>query len=583
MAATSLINGQSLRESAMGQTTALIKGLSLTQRVSIVAAAVAVVAGSVAFVHWKHEGDFRALYTSMAPEDAAGVVQKLRETGVEYRLSENGSTVMVPSEKSAESRLALAAAGLPKTGRIGFELFDKSNFGATEFVEHINYERALEGELERSVMSLDEVEQARVHLTLPKESVFLDQQQPAKASVMVKLRPGAHISSQNVLAVTNLVASAVAGLTPDSVSVVDMDGTLLSRPKRSSPNDGSQVTSEALEVRQQVEKDLVAKINETLEPLLGANKFRAGASVDCDLTSGDQQEETLDPAHSVMVSSQKTEDVTEHSTATSSGIPGTASNLPQEASATGKGANGTSRRTENVTYQTSRIVRTTKIPQGVIRRMSLAVLVDQGVRWEGKGAARQRVLVPPSPETLATIKSLVAAVTGFNGDRGDQLTVETLPFESSLNSEPPSVFKPVATPTSKVPPWLDFATKYRDLWAPVGLGLVVVFTLLRFAFRLIPRAKRAGAVDVPAELEETRAHYGPAPVGAASPEAVGELAAAIAAAGGTPLGAPVAPPAVALASAEDNNELSERVRLVAKREPDLTANVLRMWLQESKT
>jgi flagellar M-ring protein FliF len=583
MAATSLINGQSLKESAIGQTTALINGLSLKQRVSIVAAAVAVVAGSVAFVHWKHEGDFRALYTSMAPEDAAGVVQKLRETGVEYRLSENGSTVMVPSEKSAESRLALAAAGLPKTGRIGFELFDKSNFGATEFVEHINYERALEGELERSVMSLDEVEQARVHLTLPKESVFLDQQQPAKASVMVKLRPGAHISSQNVLAVTNLVASAVAGLTPDSVSVVDMDGTLLSRPKRSSPTDGSQVTSEALEVRQQVEKDLVAKINETLEPLLGANKFRAGASVDCDLTSGDQQEETLDPAHSVMVSSQKTEDVTEHANTTSSGIPGTASNLPQEASATGKGANGTSRRTENVTYQTSRIVRTTKIPQGVIRRMSLAVLVDQGVRWEGKGAARQRVLVPPSPETLATIKSLVAAVTGFNGDRGDQLTVETLPFESSLNSEPPTVYKPVATPTSKVPPWLDFVTKYRDLWAPVGLGLVVVFTLLRFAFRLIPRAKRASAVDVPAELEETRAHYGPAPVGAASPEAVGELAAAIAAAGGTPLGAPVAPPAVALASAEDNNELSERVRLVAKREPDLTANVLRMWLQESKT
>jgi flagellar M-ring protein FliF len=125
----------------MDQITTIISGLSLKQRISIVAAALAVVAGMIGFVHWKHEGDFRPLYTSMAPEDAAGVVQKLKETGVEYRLSDNGATVMVPSEKLAESRLALAAAGLPKTGRIGFELFDKSNFGATEFVEHINYKR----------------------------------------------------------------------------------------------------------------------------------------------------------------------------------------------------------------------------------------------------------------------------------------------------------------------------------------------------------------------------------------------------------------------------------------------------------
>jgi flagellar M-ring protein FliF len=395
---------------------------------------------------------------------------------------------------------------------------------------------------------------------------------------MVKLRPGAHISSQNVLAVTNLVASAVEGLTPDSVSVVDMDGTLLSRPKRSSPNDGSEVTSEALEVRQQVEKDLVAKMNETLEPLLGANKFRAGASVDCDLTSGEQQEETLDPAHSVMVSSQKTEDVVEHATTTSSGIPGTASNLPQEASASGKGPNASSRRTENVTYQTSRIVRNTKIPQGVIRRMSLAVLVDQGVRWEGKGSARQRVLVPPAPETLTTIKSLVAAVTGYNADRGDQLIVETLPFEASLNAEPPTVYKPVAAPAAKVPPWVEFITKYRDMLGLAALGLIVVLTLLRMVFRFGPRTPPARTAGVPAlEGPAVRGDYGPL----AAPSAVPGAAPApeISAAAPPPIAAPTNPPA----AAEDNNGLSERVRLVAKREPDITANVLRMWLQESKT
>jgi flagellar M-ring protein FliF len=465
---------------------------------------------------------------------------------------------MVPSQKLAESRLALAAAGLPKSGRIGFELFDKTNFGATEFVEHINYKRALEGELERSVMSLAEVEQARVHLTLPKDSVFLDQQQPAKASVMVKLRQGAQISSQNVLAVTNLVASAVEGLNPDAVSVVDMDGTLLSRPKRASADSDSAITGESLEMRQELEKRLVAKINETLEPLLGATAFRAGASVDYDLTSGEQQEETLDPAHSVMSSSQKTEDVTER--ASVAGIPGTASNLPPQPSPSGKGSTGVSRRTENVTYQTSRVIRHTRIPQGIVKRMSLAVLVDQAVRWEGQGSAKQRVLVPPSPETMKTIRDLVAGVTGFNPERGDQLIVETLPFESSLKAAPPQAFnlpKPV-----KNPPWIEFANKYRDLWVPVGVGVALLLVLAKGVFHLSRRARVPRGPALPAELDAPAAHT--------------DLSATAAA-----IANGQAPPAARL-EAREPNELAERVRPIVKRDPAVTANVLRMWLQENR-
>src|SRR5580658_4432853 len=309
----------------MDQLKKLITDLTVVQRASIIAA-VLIAGGTIAaLVHYRTEGDFRPLYTAMAPEDAAPVVQKLKEAGVEYRLSEGGGTVLVPSARLADSRLTLASAGLPKSGRIGFELFDKTNFGATELVEHINYQRALEGELERSIMSMAEVVQGRVHLTFPKESVFLDQQQPAKASVMVKLHPGARISAQNVVAITNLIASAVEGLSPDGVAVLDMDGNLLSRPRLAAAGD-SQVTSESLEVRQQIERDLVGKINVTLEPLLGASEFRAGASVDCDLTSAEQQEETFNPDQSVMVSSQKSEDTNGERAA--GGIPGTASNLP---------------------------------------------------------------------------------------------------------------------------------------------------------------------------------------------------------------------------------------------------------------
>lgn len=540
----------------------LIAGLSLKQRLSIIAAAALVVAGTLAFVHWKHEGDFRPLYTSMAPEDASTVVQKLRETAVEYRLAENGSSVLVPSQKLAESRLALAAAGLPKTGRIGFELFDKSNFGATEFVEHINYKRAMEGELERSVMSLSEVEQARVHLTLSKDSVFLDQQQPAKASVMVKLKPGAEISPQNVLAVTNLVASAVEGLSPEAVTVVDMDGALLSRPRKASNGANNEVTSESLEMRAQLEKNLVAKISETLEPLLGAKNFRAGASVDYDMTSAEQQEETLDPARSVMQSSQKTEDVTERATL-SAGIPGTASNLPNPAPTSSKLSGGVSRRTENVNYQTSRVVRHTKIPQGIIRRMSLAILVDQAVRWEGDGAAKHRVLIPPTPETLKTIRDLVAGVTGLSTERGDQLVVETLPFESSLNAEPPAAAKPVAgsKPGKKDPAWLEFIKNYRDLAAPLAVGLALLLVLAKGIFSM-RRAPVVARPELPDELE--------------APAANAELSPAAAEIASRQLNAAQA----AHLAAEANGEITDRVRKLAKRDLTVTSNVLRVWMQE---
>jgi flagellar M-ring protein FliF len=543
----------------MDQLNRLISKLSLTQRISILVMVLAGGAGLMAFVHWKHEGDFRPLYTSMAPEDAATVVQKLKETGVEHRLSDDGSAVSVPSAKLAESRLAIAAAGLPKTGRIGFELFDKTNFGATEFVEHINYKRALEGELERSVTSLAEVEQARVHLTLPKESVFLDQQQPAKASVMIKLHAGAHLSPPNVLAVTNLVASAVEGLSPDAVSVVDMDGTLLSRPKKAAATDGSEITAESMEVRQQLERNLVAKIGQTLEPLLGPNRFRAGASVDCDLTSGDQQEETLDPARSVMVSSQKTEDLTER--ASSGGIPGTSANLPTTNQAAAKTPGGLSRRTENITYQTSRVVRHTRIPQGVIRRMSLAVLLDQSVQWEGEGEQKRRVLVPPAPETLKTIKDLVAGVTGFNAERGDQLIVETLPFEASLNAEPPRA-KPAAQPkpTGKDPAWLQFVTKYRELWVPLSLALGLLLVLVRVLFRATTRRK-----PVEEEIQIADA------LQAAAMDALPQPASEFSPAGH--LGAPN----------DERLQLAERVRQLARRDPAAAKNVLRMWLQERNT
>src|ERR1022692_3738449 len=234
--------------------------------------------------------------------------------------------------------------------------------------EHVNSRRALEGELERSIVSLAEVERARVHLTFPKESVYLEARQPAKASVVLGLRAGAQLSPQNVMAVCNLLASAVEGLAPEAVSVVDTRGNLLNRPRKSG-GEGLEGSEASLEYREMVEKGLLAKIQSTLEPLLGADRFRATVSAECDFSSGEQSEENFDPARSVMVSSQKSEDVAP--AALAGGVPGTASNLPRPPAHAAGGASGASRRTEEISYQSSRSVRhVTHRAAGLVDRKS---------------------------------------------------------------------------------------------------------------------------------------------------------------------------------------------------------------------
>lgn len=483
----------------MDQLKKLLAKLSLKQRVSIGVAVIAVVAGLVAFARWNRERDFKPLFSELTQEDAAAVVAKVREGGTEFRLSENGSTVLVPSGKVAEMRLQLAAAGVPKSGRIGFELFDKTNFGVSDFTEQVNYHRALEGELERTIMALSEVDQARVHLTFPKDSVFVESKQPAKASVLIKLKPGARLSPQNVSAICQLASSSVEGLTPDAVSVVDMRGNLLSRPHKPSP-DGPDPDDAGLEYKGKIERELLAKINTTLEPLLGVDKFRAGVSVDCDFTSGEQSEEVFDPTKSVMVNSQKTEDVSGANGV--SGVPGTASNLPRPTSKPGSGGNSVSRRTENIAFQSSRTVRRMRLPQGAVKRMSVSVLVDNLVRFEGVGPKAKRILEPPPPDRMKAIHDVVAGVIGFSTERGDQLVVESQPFESTRTLEPPPApaAPPVAGPSGG-PVWLQNIMKNRMLLIGAGVGAFVLFLLLGAAVFLLLRKKKRRTIEIKAQIE----------------------------------------------------------------------------------
>lgn len=552
----------------MGQLKKVLDSLSLVQRITILIAVLGVGGGIWYLVHTRQEGDFRPLFKAMSTEDAASVIQKLKESGVPYRIAENGTTVMVPSEKAAELRLEMAGAGLPKSGRIGFELFDRSNFGITDFNEQVNFRRAIEGELERSVMSIAEVEQARVHVTFPKDSVYLDARQPAKASVLVKMKQGARLPPQTVVAITHMTASAVEGLVPEAVSVLDMRGNLLSRPHRPG-GDPMDLSETNLDYKEKVERDLAGKINSTLEPIFGSNRFRTGVLVDCDFTSGEQSEEILDPNKSVMVTSQRTEDRFD-STAGAGGVPGSASALPRPTSGPSTNPGGTSRRTENISYATSRTMKRVKLAQGEIRRLSVSVLVDYGAKWEGEGKNAKRILSPPAPEKLKSVRDLVAGIIGFDEQRGDQLVIESLPFEATENEEPPQEkVKPMQSPQ---PAPADLKTLLKDPKViGVGVGFLLLVVILAVAVRKLTKKRPSAAVQVggAAALQgpESSTEAGVSLAGAAQPAAqMGQ---------GTQLRLP----------SGASSRLEERLgtlRENVRKEPELYASVVRGWLNEAE-
>lgn len=487
----------------MGQLQKILGSISVRQRISIGVAALLVSAGMFALVHWNKERDFKPLCTGLSSEEASAVIAKLKESGAEYRLADAGSTVLVPSARADELRLQLAGAGLPKQGRIGYEIFDKTSIGTTDFTEQVNYHRALEGELERTIRLLSGVESARVHITASKDSVFTENREPAKASVILTLKPGAQFSPQGVAAVTQLVASAVEGLTPEGISVVDMQGNLLLRPRK--PGDGSQPSAEILEFKAQLERDLLAKINSVLDPLLGGDKYRSSVEVDCDQTSGEQSEESFDPTHSVMTTSQRTEEGSVRQEP--SGAPGTQSNLPRPTPRIGVAGAGVAKRSESINYQTSRVVRRTKMPQGIVRRVSISVLTDNTIRWQavGKGASLHydKVLEPPSDEQLKKIRDVVAAAAGFNATRGDQLVVDSLPFQATLQAQPPAPPQPpLASKREPERPKLPFPL---PVMAGAGLALLALLGGLGYILLRSQRRARIRMSEMQAQLAESAA------------------------------------------------------------------------------
>ncbi|MGH9499991.1 MAG: flagellar basal-body MS-ring/collar protein FliF [Terriglobales bacterium] len=489
---------------AQKQATDFIAGLSVKQRGVLIGATVATIAVLALFAHMIATPDYKPLVTGMEMSDAQALGAQLAAKNVLYQISADGKTVSVPSDQVDSARMGLATDGMPRSGRLGFELFDKMNWGQTEFDEKVNYQRALEGELERSIQTLRDVDSVRVHLVLPTDSVFIDRERKAKASVIIKPR-GSRLSDETQIAIARLVAGAVDKLSPEDVTVVDADTNRpLGGPRHSGFSaDGS------------MEEQLSAELVQTLEPVVGPQHVRARVNVEYDPSTMEESDETYDPKSAVAVSEQKSEE--QVGGGLEGGVPGTSSNVPgggsddsktpaasstkaaaangaKPAADTAEAKPGADNRTRTVvdggdgtqisksesnTYAVNKVVRHTLQPAGRIRRITAALLVDDAVDVKQENGKRTETRRKRTPEELKQIEDLARAAIGVDAVRGDILTVQNLSFDQS----------PVEAPTK--PTIMQKVRVTLDDWSSlVRYAAIILLFLLAYALLLRPLKKQ---------------------------------------------------------------------------------------------
>jgi len=466
----------------------VLNTLSKGKVLSLLLVLILALAGFGALIFWNSQPDYQVLFSNLSTDDAAEMVNKLKEKKIPYELSQSGTALSVPREQVYDLRLALAAEGLPKGGGVGFEVFDRTNLGVTDFVQKLNYQRALQGELSRTIKQIREVDQVRVHIVAPKESLFIDDQKKPTASVFIRPRSGITLGSSQVEGIVHLVASAVEGLEPGNVTVVDTSGKILS--KRSDSSLMGQLTTTQLDYQRSVEENLKKKVQGMLEDVLGPNRAIARVSTEVDFQQVDITEERFDP-NTILRSEQKNAE--RSSVTTGAVLPGeTKKENPADAKTAKPGAgpernpkpmpmnaNSSERQHEIRNYEISRINKHIKNPIGQLKKVSTAVIVD-GTYREGTNAkgAKEKQFVPRSQEEMKNLENLVKKAIGFDESRGDQVEVTSLPFYWSTLEEESRI-------DQKAPRWQEYLTMaYKP-----AVSLFLAFLFLFFVIRPIMKKR----------------------------------------------------------------------------------------------
>lgn len=535
--------------------------LTTSQLLTLCATFVGVVGLLIGSTWYLNSSEYRVLYSDMSAESASQVVDRLTASNVKYQLADGGRTVLVPAERLDTLRLQFAGEGVPVSGRMGFELFDRTAFGQTEFLEHVNYGRALEGELARTIETISEVQAARVHITMAKDSLFGAQQQPAKASVVLTLKGRRPLSPPTSQAIASLVAASVEGLRSEQVVLLDSFGRALTRGAASETD---ALAGADLEYQQKFERDLSTRVVAMLEPVVGVDRVRVNVSARLHGDSEEQTEERWDP-NPVIRSRQMTTENSEGQR--TEGVAGARANLPPVQQADGQpgpsvipaatsSASGLTRSAEVTNYEVGKVTRHTVRARGELAGLSVAVLVDDDVRNAvGDNGEPSTTRRPRDAAEMQKLQNLVAAAVGIDPERGDQITVENIAF----GHEPVTVEAPPST-------W----TRVTDHAGPVarGLALVVIVGLVLLLF-VRPLVTRVLALPSPAGMGQT-AHVGmPQQLPRTIEDIEGEIEAQL--------------DEEAMANVDRRKPvLTRRVVGMATSEPANAAKLVRSWLAERR-
>ena len=522
-------------------------------------AVVGLVAGSA---YWINTPSYTLLYSGLDAESAAAVITRLKDDKVPYVLDDGGTAVRVPVERVDELRLNMASEGLPTTGRIGFEVFDRTAFGTTESLEQVTCRRGLEGELARTISTIAEIASARVHIAPAKDSLFTEDVQQAKASVVLKLRSKRPLAASTVAGIAGLVAGSVESLRPESVVILDTFGRPLSQVVMS---DEEAAAGLPVERQQKLERDLSAKVVALIEPVAGVGHVRANVSVRLTGNSEEQTEERWDPT-TVIRSRQSTSD--SGGGPASVGIAGARANAVPGLNQTPRGVVASpppvlaGRSTETVNYEVNKLTRHTLAPPGQLARLSVAVIVDDEhtVAKDDASGQPEATSKPRSPEDIERIQRLVAAAIGLDPARGDQVTVENIAFDEAPGDATPDA----QSWWRRIPPQLQNS-------APQLVRLVGVLLLTTLAFTMVLRPMVRAAF--PADAGSSGLQL---PSSFAQPvRSVADLEGEIEAR----LDAGLAPPSP---EAQRLPALTKRIAKKATEEPELMARLVRSLLVDEE-
>lgn len=544
--------------SPLAQVLENIRNLSQRQKLAAGAALAFGFALIVGVVLWSRQPDYSVLFSNLAEKDGGAVVASLQTQNIPYKFSENGSAILVPASQVHDLRLRLAAQGIPKGGLVGFELMETQKLGLSQFHEQVNYQRALEGELSRTISSIASVAGARVHLAIPKQTAFLRDEQKPTASVMVNLHTGRSLDPAQIAGIVHLIASSVPQLTNDNVSVIDQDGSLLTKKP-----DPLQTSLDATQIKytRELEEGYIQRINAILTPLFGKGNFRAQVSADVDFNVTEQTAETYRPNPSpeqAIRSQQSSESQTRDQGP--QGVPGALTNqppVPATAPLTTPPVAGTqgagqlppltSNKSATINYEVDKTIQHTRKALGQIKRLSVAVALNQKEEKDKSGAMKP---VPLSDDDRKRVEDLVRDAVGYNKDRGDTLSVASSPFVASDKDL-------LETPIWKDP---DNVVLFKELIKYLVIAGVIAFVAFGVIRPLIkqvlppPEVKEneeEAAADESGEGEEGEEGEEEGAEVALSPEATARLA---------------------------YEEKLAKARELAKENPRMVANLIKEWM-----